>query len=98
LEEGFELNPRKSQFMRRSVRQQLAGVVVNEKPNLKRSEYESLKAILHNCHRFGPASQNRAGHSDFRGYLLGKIAYAAMLNSACGKRLRTQFARIQGDR
>ena len=36
LEEGFEVHTRKSRFMRQAVRQQLAGVVVNEHPNVQR--------------------------------------------------------------
>ena len=52
--------------MRRAVRQQLAGVVVNERPNVKRADFDELKATLCNCVRHGPASQNRAGRTDFR--------------------------------
>jgi hypothetical protein len=95
LEEGFELQMRKSRFMRQGVRQQLAGVVVNAHPNLRRAEYDRLKAILTNCVRHGPASQNRDGHADFRGHLAGRIAYVSMLNPARGRRLGALFDRIQ---
>jgi hypothetical protein len=97
LEEGFEVNPRKSRFMHRAVCQQLAGVVVNVRPNVRRQEYDDLKAILHNTMRHGPASQNRDGHPDFRAYLLGRISFIAMLNPARGLRLRQCFNRIQWD-
>jgi hypothetical protein len=97
LEEGFEVHTRKSRFMRRGVRQQLAGVVVNERPNVKRADYDELKAILCNCARHGPASQNRSGHRDFRAYLLGRIAYVGLLNPARGARLRHWFDRIVWD-
>jgi hypothetical protein len=94
LEEGFEINPRKTFFMRQGVRQQLAGVVVNAHPNVQRPQYERLKAILCNCVRHGPESQNREGRSDFRGYLAGRIAYLGMLNAARGQKLRALFERI----
>jgi hypothetical protein len=94
LEEGFEVNTRKTRFLRRSVRQKLAGVVVNERPNLARADFDRLKAILHNCLRHGPESQNRDGHADFRAYLAGRVAYAAWLNPARGRRLRELFDRI----
>src|SRR5207248_9475177 len=71
LEEGFEVHTRKSRFMRRAVRQQLAGVVVNDRPNVKRADFDALKAILCNCARHGPASQNRDGRGAFRAYLPG---------------------------
>ncbi len=80
--------------MRQGVRQQLAGVVVNAHPNVRREEYDRLKAILTNCVRHGPASQNHAGHADFRGHLAGRIAYVTMLNPARGGRLRALFAQI----
>jgi hypothetical protein len=94
LEEGFVVNTRKTRVMRQGVRQRLAGVVVNERPNLSRAEYDALKATLHNCLRHGPASQNRAGHPDFRAHLAGRIAYLASLNPGRGARLRELFERI----
>src|SRR5262249_4157661 len=36
------------------------GVVANAHPNVRWNEYDCLKAILYNCVRHGPASQNRA--------------------------------------
>ena len=83
-EEGFELFYRKSRFMRRGVRQQLAGVVVNSHPNIRRTEYDTLKAILTNAARNGPAAENRDNRAEFRAYLLGKIGHVASLNPARG--------------
>lgn len=80
LEEGFRVNTRKTRVMRQGVRQQVTGVVVNAHPNFGRDEYDQLKATLTNCVRHGPASQNRARHPDFRGWLHGRISYARMLN------------------
>jgi len=97
LEEGFALQLRKTRVMRRGVRQQLAGVVVNRHPNLARDEFDVLKAILTNCIRHGPASQNRAAHPDFRGYLAGRVAHASALNAARGVKLHALFARIAWD-
>jgi RNA-directed DNA polymerase len=94
LEEGFELRLRKSRVMRRGVCQHLAGVVVNARPNVRRQDYELLKAILTNCVRRGPASQNRGNRVNFREHLLGRIAHVGMLNRARGARLRGLFDRI----
>src|SRR5262249_4018480 len=95
LAEGFDVPTRKSRFMRRGVRQQLAGVVVNAHPNVRRDEYDRLKAVLTNCVRHGPATQNRDGRADFRGHLAGRVAYVAMLNPSRGRKLRTLFERIR---
>nr|WP_279609414.1 LysR substrate-binding domain-containing protein [Burkholderia cenocepacia] len=94
LEEGFALQLRKTRVMRRGARQQLAGVVVNRHPNLARDAFDRLKAILTNCIRHGPASQNRDAHPDFRAHLAGRVAHAAALNAARGAKLRALFDRI----
>jgi hypothetical protein len=93
-EEGFELNTRKSRFMRQGIRQQLAGIVVNQRMNIARVEFDRLRAILNKCVRYGPASQNRDGRKDFKAYLAGRIAYVAMLNAGRGLRLRAEFKRV----
>jgi hypothetical protein len=95
LEEGFEVNTRKSRFLRQGVRQLAAGVVLNVRPNVKRAEYDLLKAILTNCVRHGPAGQNREGHADFRAHLLGRIAHVGMLHAERGRRLRGLFEQIR---
>jgi hypothetical protein len=94
IEEGFAVNLRKTRVMRRGARQHLAGVVVNSHPNLARTEFDALKAVLTNCVRSGPALQNRDGHSDFRAHLAGRVAHAAMLNAARGAKLKGIFGRI----
>ena len=94
FEEGFAVNTRKTRIMRAGARQRLAGVIINRHPNLARTDYDRLKAILHNCVSNGPATENRDGHADFRAHLAGAVAYAVMLNPARGKRLRVLFDRI----
>lgn len=94
LEEGFQVNTRKTRLMRESMRQQVTGVVVNAQPNLARDEYDRLKAILTNCVRHGPASQNRASHPNFHAHLAGKISHVRMLNPGRAHRLQALFAAI----
>jgi hypothetical protein len=94
LEEGFTINFRKTRVMRRSERQHVCGVVVNETPNLARRDYDALKATLWNCVRSGPASQNRDGHADFRCHLEGRIAWFSSIHKNRGDKLRALFERI----
>lgn len=93
-EEGFAVNYRKTRIMRQGVCQRLAGVVVNSRLNVGRMEYDRLKALLTNCLRRGAASQNRAGHKDFRAHLLGRISFVEMVNTTRGAKLRAIFDRI----
>lgn len=94
LEQGLELNFRKSRVLKLHQRQKLTGIVVNEKINIDRREYDGLKAILVNCVRSGIDSQNRENHVDFRAHLLGRINYVSTLNRRKGEKLRSIFDRI----
>ena len=92
--EGYRLNASKTRYMRASQRQSVTGIVVNQRPNLARSDYDALKAMLHNCVRTGPRSQNLSGHVDFRAHLEGRIGWVAHLHPERGHKLRAIFARI----
>jgi len=93
-EEGFAVEHRKTRIMRSGVRQRLAGVVVNQRVNVERREYDRLKAILTNCIRSGPQDQNRDGRPDFRGYLEGRTAFVSMIHPGKGARLRKLLSAI----
>ena len=94
-EDGFEVHFQKCRFMRKGVCQQLAGIVVNEHLNIRRDVYDELKAILTNCIRHGPHTQNRSGHPDFRRHLLGRIAHVQMIHPRRGAKLRQLFEKIE---
>jgi RNA-directed DNA polymerase len=94
LAEGFAIRHRKTRVMRSGAQQSIAGLIVNHHINVPRSEYERLKATLHNCRHFGPESQNRAKHPRFREHLQGKIAYVAMTHRQRGAKLQKEFDQI----
>lgn len=93
-EEGSTVHHRKTRVMRQGVRQYLAGLVANERINVPRPDFDRLKAILTNCARRGPASQNRQGHENFRAHLEGRVAFVESVNSPKGARLRRLFEAI----
>lgn len=95
LEEGFSVNHHKTRIMPQGIRQHLAGIVVNRKIGPRRRDLELLEAILTNCVRFGPASQNRHALPGFRAHLEGRIGFIAMLDRVKAQRLRTVFESIQ---
>lgn len=94
MEEGFAVHFRKTRVMHRGVRQQLAGIVVNEHVNVPRRDYDLLKAIITNCIRYGPANQNHEQHGDFRRHLEGRISFVQMVNPVRGRKLNDLFQRI----
>jgi hypothetical protein len=95
LEEGFNVCFRKTRIMRQGVRQHLAGIVTNEHPNVMRTDFDRLKAILTNCVRSGPESQNRDSHADFRSHLEGRVGFVEMINPEKGKRLRRLLGQVR---
>jgi hypothetical protein len=92
--ERFRANRRKRKIVRDSQRQTVTGVVVNAKPNISRSEFDRLKAILFNCVKHGPSTQNHDGHENFAAHLRGRIAHVRHLNRARGEKLLALFGRI----
>jgi retron-type reverse transcriptase len=93
--EGFELNEKKTRVMRKGRQQRVTGVVVNEGTNVSRHEFDNLKALLTNCIRHGPATQNRENHPDFRGHLQGRVAHALHIGPRRGAKLKALLDRIQ---
>ena len=93
-DEGFGLNPAKTRVRRAHKRQQLAGLVVNEWPAVPRREYDTLRAILHNCILTGPDAQNRAGVPDFRAHLYGRIAHIGETSAARRRTLLEMAERV----
>jgi hypothetical protein len=93
-DEGFRVNPRKVRVMKRSQRQELAGIVVNAGTNIRRDDYDLLRAILANCVRHGPSSQNRDGVPDFRAHLAGRVGWVAHVSPQKGVVLERLYERI----
>ena len=93
-DEGFDLNFRKTRIMNRHQRQKAGGIVINQKMNIDRAEYDQLKATLFNCKKYGARSQNRMNHPHFRQHLLGKINWLATVNRGRAAKLQAMFSEI----
>jgi hypothetical protein len=90
-DEGFRVARGKTSVRRRHERQVVCGVVVNERTNVARRDYDRLKAILHDAARNGPAHANRGGEPEFRAQVQGHIAWVAQLHPERGRRLQARF-------
>lgn len=93
-DEGFAVNPAKTRAMGAHERQRVTGIVVNQRTTVPRREREALEAVLYNCVRHGPESQNRTGVADFRAYLAGRVGWVEHVDARHGAELRALFARI----
>jgi len=94
-DEGHIVNHAKTRVRHQGVRQTVTGIVVNQRLNVSRSDYDRLKATIHNCVVHGPHTQNHRHLGDFRAHLLGRISWVESLNARRGARLRADFAHIQ---
>lgn len=95
LDSGFAVNHHKTRIMSQGARQRLAGLVVNQHLNIARPEVDRLKAVLTNCIRNGPESQNHDKHPAFRAHLEGRVGFVETVNPARGHRLRELLDRVQ---
>jgi RNA-directed DNA polymerase len=79
-EEGFAINPKKGRIQHAGGRQEVTGIVVNDKLAMPREEVRRLRAILHQAKKTGLEAQNREKRPHFESYLKGKIAYLNMVD------------------
>jgi RNA-directed DNA polymerase len=93
--EGFTVNESKTRVHRRNTAQMVTGLVVNDRPGVRRSEVRRLRAILHRARTEGLDQQNRQGLPDFRAWLRGKIAFVRMARPELGDRLLTELKALE---
>ncbi len=87
--EGFRLNPAKTRTAHAHQRQIVTGLVVNQRVNTPRAEFDRLKAILHRL--ADPADPRRADPA-FLTQLSGRIDWHEQVNPARGLKLRQRLA------
>ena len=86
-DEGFRLNSQKTRVQRAARRQEVTGIVVNDKTGVPREDVRRLRAILHGAKKTGLAAQNRANVAHFEAWLRGSIAYVSMVDREKGAKL-----------
>jgi retron-type reverse transcriptase len=89
--EGFEVNEKKTRVLRPSTAQLVTGVVVNERPGIRRKTVRRLRAIIHRAKHEGLAAQNRENHPRFEAWVRGMIAYIGMVNPTQAEPLQAAF-------
>jgi retron-type reverse transcriptase len=90
-DESFAVNDKKTRVLRRGGAQQVTGLVVNDRPGVRRREVRRLRAILHRARTEGLEKQNREGRPNFLAWLRGKIAYVGMARPEVGARLQAEL-------
>jgi RNA-directed DNA polymerase len=95
-QEGFFINHSKFHVIRRSQRQVVTGIVVNDSLSIPREDRRRFRAILHNCEKHGIESQSR-GDPVFAGYLRGFASYLHMVHPDEGAECLRRVSALLGN-
>ncbi|HWO20785.1 MAG TPA: reverse transcriptase domain-containing protein [Kofleriaceae bacterium] len=104
--EGFQVHPDKVRVVRRGRRQEVTGIVVNERPAVPRVELRKFRALLHHLEKDGPAgktwgtaggtgSAGAGGGTDVLAAALGFASFVAMVDPAKGEPLRARVLALR---
>ena len=94
-DEGFTLHPDKQRVMRDSQRQEVTGIVVNERPTVSRAKLKALRATLHHIERDGPQGKHWQGNPDVLPAIAGYARFVAMVDPGKGQPLVHRIAALQ---
>lgn len=93
--EGFALNPEKTRIMRKNRRQEVTGVVVNEKPTVCRKELRRFRATLYQIELDGPEGKRWGNSNNVLAAIEGFANFVAMVNPDKGIELVGRVKRIK---
>ncbi|MDC0671022.1 reverse transcriptase family protein [Nannocystis radixulma] len=85
--EGFVVHPEKTRVMRRGRRQEVTGVVVNDKPSVPRDELRKFRATLFQIEKDGPAGKRWGNGGDVIAAVHGYASFVAMVDPSRGQPL-----------
>jgi len=85
--EGFRIHPDKTRLRTAAQRQVVTGVVVNQRLNVARDDYDRLRAVLHRLARDGRVDYDPGRSVDLEAHLRGRVAWVAALHPGRGEKL-----------
>jgi hypothetical protein len=86
-QEGFAEHEKKTRILRRGRRQEVTGVVVNEKLGVDRPTLRRFRALLHQLDKDGPVGKTWGNGNDVFASAIGFAAYVAMVDADKGRPL-----------
>jgi RNA-directed DNA polymerase len=93
--EGFNLHPDKTRVMRRGRRQEVTGVVVNDRMGVPRDTLRKFRATLYQIEKDGPAGKKWGNPgTDILAAIHGYASFVAQVDAEKGKALLAQVGRI----
>lgn len=92
--EGFKVHPDKTRIMRRSTRQEVTGLTVNEAVSVPRDLLRRYRAVLHQVERHGPDGKRFGPGRNVVTSLIGFGHFAAMIDPESGQPLLARAQRL----
>ena len=92
--EGFKLHPRKTRYFRRGRRQEVTGLVVNEKLSVNRRIMKKFRATLFQIEKDGPDGKRWGQSPHVLSAIEGFANFVAMVDPAKGRDLQQRVGSI----
>ena len=92
-DEGFSEHEDKTRIMRKGARQEVTGIVVNDKPSLDRKTLRRFRAALHKLEKDGPEGVEWNGSANVLESMTGYANYLAMVDREKGAALQKRLTR-----
>jgi retron-type reverse transcriptase len=92
--EGFVVHPDKTRVLRRAGRQEVTGIVVNERPSVPRDVLRRFRATLFQIEKDGPEGKRWGQSKDVLGSVLGFANYVQMVQPDKGAELQARVRRL----
>lgn len=93
-DEGFELHPDKTRVFHKGRRQEVTGIVVNEKVSVSRKKLRQFRATLYQIEKDGPQDKSWGNGGDVIESILGFANFVAMVDAERGNAFQEQVRRI----
>jgi RNA-directed DNA polymerase len=92
---GFRLNTKKTKVEPYYRQQKVLGVVVNEKPNIPRREYDHIRCMIHNCVMHGFETQvaraRKGSVNALKSHIRGKLSFFSQIDTQKAEALKAKF-------
>lgn len=83
-EESFQINPKKTRLQKRGYRQEVTGIIVNDKINVSRKYIKNLRALIYLVEKYGDKKSQkifakRNNNKNLEETIRGKLQYLKMV-------------------
>jgi RNA-directed DNA polymerase len=93
--EGFQINPDKTQILTQTVQQQVTGIVVNKKLNISRKTLKAFRATLYQIEQEGLSNKTWSNSPNLIASITGFANYVSMVNPSKGLEFLAAIERIK---